>query len=354
VSAGPLITRPDAPEVEPTSTRVRATLDLSDNTSRYGVPPAARRALATPLDPARYPTPHADTLTAAAAAALGVPEDALVTGTGSDALLDLAFHACAPPGATIAFTEPVFPMVPLFARKRGLAMRAVARHTSGALDLDALLAGPADLVYVCSPDNPTGARVPDAVLAALLARAPGVVVLDEAYVEFAANTPEAARAHARLAARHPRLVVTRTLSKAWGLAGLRVGLAIAAPTPAARMRELRGPYALAAPSERAAAAVLRADAAWVARRVALVRRDRARLGAALVALGLAPLPSHANFVLVPVRDATTLAQRLEAAGVRVRALTALPGIGDAIRITVAPWRELRRLLAALAEVLACA
>ena len=327
-------------------------LDLSDNTSRYGTPPAARRALEDGADPARYPAPQADRLTRAAAAALDVPLETVVTGAGSDALLDLAFHACAPPGATIAFTEPVFPMVPLFARKRGLVAHGVPRR-GGNLDVGALLADTPALIYVCSPDNPTGTRVADGDLATLIARAPGVVVLDEAYAEYAADSLAGARGHAARAASSARLVVTRTLSKAWGLAGLRVGIAVTAPHRAAAMRELRGPFAVAAPSEQAAAAALEADADWVARRVALVRRDRARLAAGLRALGFAPLPSHANFVLVPVPDAAEFAARLAHAGIGVRALPDLAGLGDAIRITVGPWREMRAVLAALAEVRPC-
>jgi histidinol-phosphate aminotransferase len=336
------------------NTAYAAPLDLSDNTSRFGTPPAARRTLAavSPARVTRYPSEQGDSLREAVAEQFGVRPAEVVTGTGSDALLDLAFRTFAAPGDRIAYTDPVFAMVPHFARRQRLVSCQAPRTCDGGLDVAALLGAEPRVLYVCSPDNPTGAAAPDDQLRELVERAPGVVVLDHAYAEFADE--QGARAWAVAATRSANLIVTRTLSKAWGLAGLRLGIAIASTPLAEAMRDVRGPYALAGPSEDAAAAALRGDVAWMRRRVALARRNRERLREALESLGFRPLPSCANFVLVPVPDAEALASALLTRGIRVRAFRALRGIGDAVRITVAPWRELQVLLATLAEVGRCA
>ena len=325
-----------------------APLDLSDNTSRFGTAPAAWRAFGACDGEvvARYPSQEIE-LRAALARHAGVPPACVTVGCGSDDLLDATFRALVAPGGHVAFGVPTFSMVPRFARANGLETIEIPPRGDGSLDVDALLASDADLVYVASPDNPTG-RVhgPDA-LRHLIARARGIVVLDHAYVEFGGDdfTPEVSR--------HDHLVVTRTMSKAFGLAGLRVGWAVADSRLIGEIDKARGPFMVSAPAERAALAALDADVPWMRERVAEAREARDRLAAALVALGFAPLPSGANFLLVPVGAAALAAAELHARGVAVRAFTALPGVGDALRITVAPWPEMEPLLAAWAEVVPC-
>jgi histidinol-phosphate aminotransferase len=116
----------------------------------------------------------------------------------------------------------------------------------------------------------------------------------------------------------------------------------------------RGPYKVSAVAERAAVAALTEDMDWVGAQIAEVRSNRARFGEALERLGLAPLPSAANFVLVRVRNAAEVAQRMRRSGVAVRPFVALSGVGDALRITIGPWPMMRAALAALEEALACA
>ncbi|HEX5830151.1 MAG TPA: aminotransferase class I/II-fold pyridoxal phosphate-dependent enzyme, partial [Gemmatimonadaceae bacterium] len=141
-----------------------------------------------------------------------------------------------------------------------------------------------------------------------------------------------------------RLLVVRTMSKAFGLAGLRVGYAAGAPALVAEVEKSRGPYKVNALAERAALAALREDLPWVRARIAEAVTNRERLADGLRAIGLAPLPSNANFVLVPVTDAAALAQRLRDAGVAVRPFSALPTIGDALRISVGPWEMMEECL----------
>ncbi|HET7224873.1 MAG TPA: aminotransferase class I/II-fold pyridoxal phosphate-dependent enzyme, partial [Candidatus Eisenbacteria bacterium] len=331
---------PIAPEPGPDA------LDLSDNTSRFGVAPAALEALrgsdAGAL--ARYPGREAD-VRAALARFADVPAAFVTVGCGSDDLLDAAFRALVPPGGTIAYGVPTFSMVPRFARANGLRAVEAAPRADGALDVDALLRSGADLVYVASPDNPTGRWHARREIERLLA-GPGVVVLDHAYVEFARDDLT------RLALDHPRLVVTRTLSKAFALAGLRVGWAVG--RLAREIDKARGPFMVSAPAERAALAALAHDVDGMRSRVVQAVATRDRFAAALAARGFAPLPSDANFVLVPVADARAAQAAFARAQVRVRAFRALPGIGDGLRITVGPWHEMERVLDALREVTPCA
>ena len=327
-------------------------IDLRDNTNLWGPPPAAVEALRG-LDPRRlaaYPGADGGVLLPALAEFLGVSEAELALGCGSDDLIDAAFRL-AEPGSALAYPEPTFSMVPVFGRANRLRLSPTPFEADGSLDAGALPAGASDasgIIYLCSPNNPTGTSLPEATLRTVVEHAPGLVVLDAAYAEFTGE-PE----WAGWAGRHDRLLVLRTFSKAWGLAGLRIGYAIGAPPLITRLRALRGPYGVNAVAEAAAAAALAHDGDWMRARSREAAANRDRLLGALRARGLAPLPSAANFVLLPVGDARGLASRMLARGVAVRAFPALPGIGDAVRISVGPWPLLEEALAALEEALAC-
>jgi histidinol dehydrogenase len=330
--------------------RASCPVDLSDNTSAWGAPPAASRALldaaASAEAVARYPSLDAEATTAAMAAYLGVDAARIVTGCGSDDVLDSAIRAFGEPGDRLAHLDPTFSMIPIFARLNGLEPVAVPLTATFDADPDAVLATGARIIYLCSPNNPTGTALSRAAVERIVDRAPGLVILDGAYAEFAAESD------VDLLARSPRLLVTRTLSKAFGLAGLRVGYAAGAPDVVAEVAKSRGPYKVGALAERAARAALTEDLPWVRAVVAETVVLRARLAAALGELGLAPLPSAANFVLVPVPGAAAVAARMRARGVAVRAFTALGGVGDALRIAVAPWPALEACLDALRGALA--
>ncbi|MGH7717612.1 MAG: histidinol dehydrogenase, partial [Gemmatimonadaceae bacterium] len=324
--------------------RAPCAVDLSDNTNLWGVPPAAAAAIRdTPVPSVtRYPPLYAAELKQELAAYAGVSPEEIVTGCGSDDVLDSALRAFAEPGEQVAYPDPSFAMVPLFARMNGLEGVAAPLTTDFDIDAAALLATGARVIYVCSPNNPTGALASRAALDEVIAAAPGVVILDQAYAEFAGDA--APRPEVR-----DHLLVVRTMSKAFGLAGLRIGYAVGPGDLVAEVEKSRGPYKVSGVAERAALAALRHDMTWVRERVAEVRENRARLASELAALGLAPLPSDANFLLVPVSGAAALTARMRAAGVAVRPFTALPGIGDAVRITVGPWPMMRAALTTLQE-----
>jgi histidinol-phosphate/aromatic aminotransferase/cobyric acid decarboxylase-like protein len=216
-------------------------------------------------------------------------------------------------------------------------------------DPDALLEGDPVLVYLCRPNNPTGHQAPDGWMDALLesveSRGPGapLVVVDEAYAEFAGTTlldraPE-----------HPRLLVSRTLSKAFGLAGLRVGWGAGCTTVVDEVEKARGPYKVSKVSEAAAVAALEDDSGWVEETVRACVTNRTRLRGELEARELAPFPSRSNFLLFPVTRGTArpLALALREHGVAVRPFADDEEVGDALRVTVGPWPLMERFLEAL-------
>lgn len=325
-------------------------VDLSDNTNLWGSPPAARRVLRELADDAlaRYPSAYASELKDALAEYAGVDPAWIGTGCGSDDILDSAIRAFAAPGDRIAFCAPTFAMIPIFARLNGVEPVAIPMTSSWDIDPDALARADARVIYVCSPNNPTGTVASRGALDRLIASAPGVVLLDEAYAEFCAESI------LDLAKASERVLVVRTMSKAFGLAGLRVGYAVGAPSLIAEVEKSRGPYKVSTVAERAAVAALMHDRTWVAERVGAARASRDRLATSLRALGLAPLPSQANFVFVPIGDAPAVARRMRERGVAVRAFQGLPIVGDALRITAGPDPMMEQGLDALAEALSCA
>jgi len=325
--------------------RAPCALDLSDNTNRWGVPPFAALALEelSVERVTRYPQVYTPELKAALAQYAGVRAEEVVVGCGSDDVLDSAIRAFAEPGDRIAYPNPTFGMLGIWAQMNDLVAMPVPTRNPYSVDIDALLSTRARITYLCSPNNPTGLSLSRAEIERVVEHAAGVVILDEAYAEFA-NDGWLAEAP-----RHPRLIVARTLSKAFGLAGVRIGYAVAAASTIAHIEKARGPYMVSAAAERAALAALRNDLDWVRTHIECARESRERFGKALATLGIASFPSTANFVFVPVHDAAAVAAHMRAAGVAVRPFPAVTGIGDGVRITVAPWPMMETAITALRD-----
>lgn len=330
--------------------RTPVALDLSDNTNQWGAHPAALEVLrsAGPAALARYPELYADELRASVARRLNVPEVCVTTGCGSDDVLDSTYRAAAGARDFVSVATPTFSMALPLARMNG--MQARATPWSQALDdPERLLSGGPTLVYVCRPNNPTGEVAPTSWVEALLDAVGDdgpLVLLDEAYVDFGGET------FVGRASVHPRLLVSRTMSKAFGLAGLRVGYAVAHPDTAGEVEKSRGPYKVARLAARAAAAALDDVEGWVTRTVGECIENRSRVECALAERGLDPVPSHANFVLfrAPGEDGRDDARALRARGVAVRPFQGDMSDGsDALRVTVAPWPMMERFLEALDE-----
>ena len=326
-------------------------VDLSDNTNLFEPHPAVAEALRSvrPEQVSRYPSVYATELRTALAELHGVEPENITTGGGLDGVIDAAVRAFCEPGGLLAYPDPTFGMVALFGQMNGV--RPVQVPLTGALDpdVDALVATRAAVTYVCDPNNPTGKRVLPEQLARLAAASPGVVLVDEAYADFAGLKPSAPEAS--------NVLTLRTLSKAYGLAGLRVGYAVGAADLVREVEKSRGPYKVTASAEAAALAVLRGDPEWVRSVVSRTVTNRERLTTELAQRGLRPLPSTANFVLVPIAPmsgvtAESLGEQLRARGVAVRVFSNLTRVGPAIRVSVGPWPMLERFLTELDAVLA--
>ncbi len=324
-------------------------LDLRDNVNLWGAPPAASAVLrgASPDMLTMYPDAGAATLTGALATRLGLHRDEVVAGCGSDDLIDACFRAVAAPGDRVAHPDPGFSMVPRFARLNGLAPVAVPLRADGAADIDAMLATDARIIYLCSPNNPTGTLTPVSEIRRCIAASRGIVVVDEAYAEFAATDDWRAAAPGL-----GRVLVLRTFSKAWGLAGLRVGYGVGSRELVDAVVRSRGPYKVNALAERVATAALFEDDAWMRRTADAARAARARLDALVRGRrGVHAWRSEGNFVFWQVAgDAEAFAARFAAHGIGVRAFRGLTGIGDALRIGVAPWERLAPLAAVVEEL----
>lgn len=323
-----------------------ATWDLSDNTNLFGSAPSALVSLAAwaGRTPSRYPTAGTDRLRTAIADWLGVLPGNIVAGCGSNDMLDAAMRAFGVPGAVMACTTPTFVMAAHFGTANSLRVVPVPSLPDGEPDVPALLATNAPLIYLATPNNPSGHAASPGAVASLIERAPGIVILDEAYTEYLGAT------WATTAAARENLVVTRTFSKAWGLAGLRIGYAVGSTRLVDEIAKARGPYKVSAVAEQAAAAAVEQDRDWLDAVVRETRTVRQQFVTDLEALGFAPLPSDANFVSVPVPDAEAAARQLATSGISVRATSGRPVSGDLLRITVGPPDAMAAVIEAMKEL----
>ena len=329
--------------------------ELGSNENSYGPSPRVLAALraATADEVFRYPDPQGKALRAALAAALGVAPSQIVLGNGSHELLVLFAQCFAGPGDEVVHSEFGFAVFAI-----ATAAVAAAPVVAPALPLDAPMPRGHDpdavaarvtprtkLVFIANPNNPTGTWLSSDALEALLARIPGdtLVVLDEAYHEYA-DTQQVPDGIA-LVARYPNLVVTRTFSKGYGLAGLRIGYAVGHPDVIAVMERLRESFNANALALLAAREALE-DPHHVALIRAKTRAERDRVGGVLRGAGYLVHPSQTNFVLVDFGEpAATIEQRLLAHGVVVRPMSGY-GLPTCLRLTVGRPDENDRALAA--------
>ncbi len=321
-------------------------VDLTDNTNLWGTPPAAERVIREFSSVSRYPTTYAFELKEALAGYLGTTVDGVVTGCGSDQVLDCAIRAFAGAGDLLAHPNPSFVMVPLFARLNALETIGIPLSPEGDMDADRFVESGARVIFLCSPNNPTGGAAARAAIEHVVEHSRGLVIIDEAYAEFAAMTS------VDLTTRSDRVLVVRTLSKAFGMAGLRVGYGAGAPDLVQQVERARGPYTVNSIAERAATAAVIEDEKWMRDHVAEAIAVREWLAAELREISLVPLRSDANFIFLPIDGACDIARRMLERGVAVRAFAGLPVYGDAMRITVGPRPMMERALEALKEAIA--
>ena len=323
---------------------------LASNENPLGVSPMALEAMRSALtDIARYPDAGGFDLKRSIAARFGVDVAQIVLGNGSNDVLELAARTFLTPGTSAVYSKHAFAVYPLSVLAIGATGLETPARDHGH-DLDAMLAAiRADtrIVFIANPNNPTGTFVRGASITAFLDRVPinVAVLLDEAYTEY---LDDADRYDSiRWLARYPNLIITRTFSKAYGLAGMRVGFALAHPDVADLMNRIRQPFNVNSVAQAGAVASLHDDA-YVARSRALNRDGMRQLTEGFARQGLNWIPSYGNFVCVRVGAADTVFQQLLRKGVIVRPVGGY-GLPQWLRVSVGLPAENERFLSALAE-----
>ena len=290
----------------------------------------------------RYPDPRQRELKRRLSEIKGVAPEKIFVGNGSDEPIDLAFRVfCEPRLHNAVSIAPTYGMYKVAAAINDVPVREVPLEPDFSLDERKLLAatdGDTRLLLLCSPNNPTGNCFPRAQIERIVRTFPGIVVLDEAYIDFA-DTPGLLGELDRF----PNLIILQTLSKAWGMAGLRLGLAFASEEIAGLFGRVKYPYNINTLTQRAVAESLRRD---ISAEVAAIRAERSRLAAALAAcpcIGQV-YPSEGNFLLVRTAAPDLLYRELVAAGVIVRNRSRIAGCEGCLRITVGRPEENDRML----------
>lgn len=296
----------------------------------------------------RYPDPHQKALKAKVAEIKGISADSLFIGNGSDEAIDLVYRVFCVPGESNAVSiAPSYGMYEVAAAMNDIEFRKVQLRPDFSMDTEAMLSA-ADsktrLMFICSPNNPTGNSFPVEQIEELLERFGGVVVLDEAYIDFSVRPSLAS-----VVKRYPNLIVLQTLSKAWGMAGLRIGLAVADPAVISLMSKVKYPYNINVVAQKMA--LMKLDEAAKDKAVAEIVGQRFRLEKKLrkcpEVKGI--YSSDANFLLVRFDNPDEVYGRLLAGGVIVRNRSKVPGCEGCLRITVGTPAENGRLLRLLAS-----
>lgn len=327
-------------------------IKLASNENPLGMPPSARLAIQDALDElGRYPDGNGFQLKAAIARKYGVPAEWITLGNGSNDGLELVARAVCAPEESIVYSQYSFAVYALATQALG-ARAIVVPAVDYGHDLEAMAAAVADdtrVVFVANPNNPTGTFVDAQRLEAFLARIPArvAVVLDEAYTEYLEPTQRYDAM--RWVARYPNLIVSRTLSKAYGLAGLRVGFMVAQPPITDLINRVRQPFNVNSLAQAAAVAAL-ADDGFLERSYQVNLDGRRQLEAGFTELGLQWVPSSGNFVLVHIGAADRVNERLLRAGVIVRPV-ANYGLPEWLRVSVGLPAENQALLGALKKAL---
>lgn len=333
---------------------VRADVVLASNEHPHNLPSEVIAKLASRLGQFpfnRYPDPTATELRKLIADANGLDPENILIGNGGDELIFDLLLAWGGPGRTLLDAPPTFSMYGIDAASTGTDIVRVPRTADFAVDqqamLDRVAQGDIDIVIIANPNNPTGGLTDEGFLIDLLNATDAIVMVDEAYFEFSRHTM---RPHM---ARHPNLVILRTFSKAFSMAGLRIGYLLAHPDVVREFMKVRQPYSVDSFAQWVAATVFRERMVFEQGISDIMRgRDRLMHGLSLMH-GVEVFPSEANFVLFRVEHASALwRDLLHGHSVLIRDFSRAPGLEDCLRVTVGTPEENEAFLSAVEEVLA--
>jgi histidinol-phosphate aminotransferase len=316
---------------------------LNTNENPYPPSPRVLEAIrrATTDDLRLYPDPGATELRARAGQVYGFPPEFILAGNGSDELLAIILRACVGPGDRVVYPTPTYTLYETLVGIQGAKAETVPFPADFRLPVESLGERGQRLTILCNPNAPSGTFAPVDAIERLLPGLKALVVIDEAYVDFASDSA------LRLVHRHDNVLVLRTFSKSFSLCGMRVGLAFGHPDVLAELAKVKDSYNVSRLGLVAATAALD-DYASMQENAARVRTTRAILAAGLQRAGFDVLPSETNFVLArrPGEDLSPFQQGLKQKGVLVRYFDA-PSLRDAIRVTVGTPEEVQALLDAL-------
>jgi len=292
----------------------------------------------------RYPDPMANAFREAASQALDVPADWVLAGNGSDDLLTMVVRACTDPGRPVVYPMPTYVLYRTLAQIQDATIQEVPYPDDYQLPLEALIAANGAVTFIASPNSPSGTAIPLEILDKLASQLSGVLVIDEAYVDFAEATA------LPLVQKYDNVLVLRTLSKGYSLAGLRLGFGIANPALLAGLIKVKDSYNVDAIACRVGAAAI-ADQGHKIANAEQIKQSRTQLAQDLQRLNFRVWPSEANFLLVQPQEqaAAELYQALKARGILVRYFQQ-PRLQDKLRITVGTPEQNQALVEALTEL----
>ncbi|HEY9891469.1 MAG TPA: histidinol-phosphate transaminase [Candidatus Sericytochromatia bacterium] len=322
-------------------------IKLNTNENPYPPAPAALQVLRE-LDGEllrRYPHPMARAFREAASLALGVPADWILVGNGSDDLLTMIMRACAEPGRRVVYPMPTYVLYRTLAQIQDAEVVEVPFHEDYSLPIEPLIKAQGAVTFIASPNSPSGTVAPVELLDKLATQLSGILVVDEAYVDFAdSNALE-------LVKKYDNVIVLRTLSKGYSLAGLRLGFGIANPSLLEGLFKVKDSYNVDAIACAVGAAAI-ADQSYKENNAQKIKNSRSKMQEALQKLGFYVLPSQANFLLAqsPSGNAQSLYQTLKERGIFVRYFNQ-PRLADKLRITIGTPEQNEALLKVLAEIL---
>lgn len=322
-------------------------IKLNTNENPYPPAPAALQVLRE-LDGEllrRYPHPMARAFREAASLALGVPADWILVGNGSDDLLTMIMRACAEPGRRVVYPMPTYVLYRTLAQIQDAEVVEVPFHEDYSLPIEPLIKAQGAVTFIASPNSPSGTVAPVELLDKLATQLSGILVVDEAYVDFAdSNALE-------LVKKYDNVIVLRTLSKGYSLAGLRLGFGIANPSLLEGLFKVKDSYNVDAIACAVGAAAI-ADQSYKENNAQKIKNSRTKMQEALQKLGFYVLPSQANFLLAqsPSGNAQSLYQTLKERGIFVRYFNQ-PRLADKLRITIGTPEQNEALLKVLAEIL---
>lgn len=318
-------------------------IKLNTNENPYPPSPAAIEVLRS-LDSEwlrRYPDPYASDFRQAVSEALGVPADWIIVGNGSDEVLNLVVRACAEPGRNVVYPVPTYVLYRTLTQMQSAENIEIPYLEDYCLPIEELLAASGAVTFIASPNSPSGHTVASSQLRQLASRLSGVLVIDEAYVDFAAETALA------LVEEFENVIVLRTLSKGYSLAGLRLGFGIANPKLLAGLFKVKDSYNIDAIACAVGAAAMR-DQAYKNECAAKVVRSRTQLAKLLKQLGFRLWPSQTNFLLAQPAEgnAEQIYLALKEQGILVRYFNQ-PGLEDKLRISIGTDEQNQMLIASL-------